>query len=81
MPSVTKVAVTIPIETLKALDRERHRIGASRSSLVASAIRQWLLTRASSSDEERYVLGYLRLPERPNEKVAAAAVSASEPWE
>ena len=81
MASVAKVAVTIPTETLKALDRERDRIGASRSSLVACAIRQWLLTRASSSDEERYVRGYLRLPEQPNEEVAAAAVSSWEPWE
>ena len=81
MANMGKVAVTIPRELLAALDREGARLGTSRSSLVTAAVRQWLTSHASSSDEARYVEGYLRKPETPMGHVAAAAVSSWEPWE
>ncbi|MBW2523034.1 MAG: CopG family transcriptional regulator [Deltaproteobacteria bacterium] len=81
MPNVGKVAVTIPRELLEALDRERERLGASRSALVTAAVRQWLTRQGRADDDARYVEGYLRVPEQPFGDIAAAALRSWEPWE
>ena len=81
MNRVSKVAVSLPRSTLARLERERHRLGVSRSALVARAIEAWLAEGEQSELEQKYVEGYLRHPEQPSADVAAAAVAAWEPWE
>ncbi len=81
MRTTAKVAVSIPIDTLKSLDRESRRLKQSRSAVVTRAIRAWLRENAASEQDNEYVEGYLRQPEISSADAAAAVVSTWEPWE
>jgi metal-responsive CopG/Arc/MetJ family transcriptional regulator len=83
MKSVEKVAVSIPTSTLKAVERARARLRKTRSAVVAEALEQWLAGEAPGEDDDRYVAGYLRHPERVDEAsaTAGAVVQGWEPWE
>lgn len=52
MSTVAKVAVSLPVETLRGLEAMRRRLGRSRSALVAQAIDEWLASHAEASDED-----------------------------
>ncbi len=77
-----KVAVSLPEDTLRAVEHARRRAGLTRSAVFQEAVEIWLRQHVLDSDEKRYVKGYLRRPERSDEAAAvAAAVSATwEPW-
>jgi metal-responsive CopG/Arc/MetJ family transcriptional regulator len=83
MKSVAKVAVSIPSDTLKLLERARARLRKTRSAVVAEAIERWLADDELSEGDKRYVEGYLRHPERADEisSVAAAVVGRWDRWE
>jgi metal-responsive CopG/Arc/MetJ family transcriptional regulator len=83
MKSVAKVAISLPVDTLKSLERVRARLRKTRSGAVTEAIQRWLQAEEVGDDERRYLEGYLRLPERTDETatVAGAAAAAWEPWE
>ncbi|MGA3123124.1 MAG: hypothetical protein ABSF69_20325 [Polyangiaceae bacterium] len=83
MKSVAKVAVSLPITTLKSLERVRARLQKTRSGAVTEAIERWLQAEEFGDDERRYVEGYLRHPERVDDAatVAGAVVATWESWE
>ena len=83
MKRVAKVAVSIPIDTLKSLERARARLRKTRSAAVTEALEKWLRAEEVAEEDVQYVEGYLRHPERANEMaaLASAAVAAWEPWE
>ena len=83
MKNVAKVAVSIPADTLRSLERVRHRLHKTRSAAVTEAIQAWLGGAEVGEEDRRYVEGYLRHPEASAETaaVALAAVEAWEPWE
>jgi Ribbon-helix-helix protein, copG family len=78
-----KVAVSMPADTLRAIERERRRLGLSRSAVFQEAALIWIQQNVIDADEKRYVEGYLRQPEGTDESaaVAGAATSTWEPWE
>ena len=73
MKSVAKVAVSIPADTLEALEHKRARLGKTRSAAVTEAIEQWLHAGEVAAEDRRYVEGYLRQPERAEDVAAVAA--------
>lgn len=80
-----KVAVSIPDATLRSIERARKKLGASRSAIVTEALEEWLARRSLGEKDARYVAGYLRRPEGPDEVAAAEAIAidamkAWEPW-
>ena len=77
-----KVAISLPDETLGALERARKRRGLTRSAAVAKAIAVWLKDDEPSEADRRYVEAYLRHPESVVERgaIAAAAVSTWAKW-
>ena len=81
MKSVAKVAVSLPVSTLKSLERVRLRLKKTRSGAVTEAIEQWLASEEIGEDERRYVEGYLKHPERADSATATAVVAGWEPWE
>ena len=83
MKGVAKVAVSIPVDTLKSLERARARLHKTRSAAVTEAIEKWLHAEDLGEDDRRYVEGYLRKPERAADTaaVASAAVETWDPWE
>lgn len=80
------MAVSIPDATFRAIERARKKLGASRSAIVTEALVEWLARRSLGEKDTRYVAGYLRRPERPDEVAAAEAIAIDamttwEPWE
>ncbi|MEJ7732298.1 MAG: hypothetical protein WKG00_24210 [Polyangiaceae bacterium] len=83
MKNVAKVAISIPITTLRSLEKARARLRKTRSAAVTEAIENWLRTDEVGDDDARYVQGYLRQPDRTAdvEATATGAVASWEPWE
>lgn len=84
--TVAKIAVTVPRETLRAVERRRKVLGVTRSAVVSAALDAWLARETMTAEEREYLLSYLRSPETVAElrdagAVAAAAVSTWEPWD
>jgi metal-responsive CopG/Arc/MetJ family transcriptional regulator len=80
MKRTAKVAVSLPVETLRRLDRESRRTGQARSAVVTRAVQAWLDQQEVSEQDRRYLEGYLRQPEPTTEAVAAAVTAIWEPW-
>jgi hypothetical protein len=86
MAGYKKVAVTVPAGTFALLERARGKLGKSRSEAVSLAIDDWLQGLEAGAARKRYVDGYLRHPETPDElesaaRVAAAATADWSAWE
>jgi metal-responsive CopG/Arc/MetJ family transcriptional regulator len=83
MKRTSKVAISVPLETLRKLERVRRKLGKSRSAAIAMALDEWLRGQEPSEEDRRYVEAYLRRPERAEETGALAewAISHWEPWE
>ena len=83
MKGVAKVAVSIPVETLRSLERVRKKARRTRSAAVTEAIERWLAAEEMGEADRRYVEGYLRQPEHADEQasLAKAALQTWEKWE
>jgi metal-responsive CopG/Arc/MetJ family transcriptional regulator len=83
MKSMAKVAVSLPVDTLRSLERVRARLRKTRSGAVTEAVERWLQAEDVGDEERRYLEGYLRHPERTAENAAVAGVIVAtwEPWE
>lgn len=75
----TKVAISIPQELYRALERERKKNGRSRSSLVQEALRAWLKQQQEARDIRQYIEGYRRMPETRLE-IEEAEAMAKDSW-
>jgi metal-responsive CopG/Arc/MetJ family transcriptional regulator len=85
MPDTERVAISLPRELLKSVERLRRETGESRSALVQRALREVISQKKRAEDLRRYVEGYLAAPETADEISAAEAAAgqllAEEPWE
>lgn len=83
--TVAKVAVTVPEETLRAVEKRRRVLGMSRSAVVSAALEAWLADQAMTAEERKYVVAYLKQPEtveeaRETTATGAAVMAGWEPW-
>ena len=78
MGATEKIAISVPRELLREAERARKESGESRSAFIQRAIRTLLARRKEKDAIRRYVIGYQRVPETPEEVAAAerAAVRA-----
>jgi metal-responsive CopG/Arc/MetJ family transcriptional regulator len=80
----TKVAVSIPDDLYRAIERIRKRSGKSRSVVMQAALRYWLRHQAEVSLVREYEEGYRGRPEGRREveaaKAAAMHLLRSEEW-
>jgi len=80
-----KVAVSLPKEQFSQVEQLCKELGLSRSALIAQAIRQFTEARQKEEDIQRYIEGYQRYPETPEEYAGfeelAQGILASEEWE
>ncbi len=83
MKAAAKIAISLPAKTLREVEITRKKLGQSRSALIARAIEHWLHANAMSKEDELYVQGYLRHPERTEETavVASEIIKQWTPWE
>lgn len=84
MGKIAKVAISLPEDMLKAVERERKAKGESRSEFFRRAIERLLEEEWQSSAVKDYIHGYREIPESAEEVEAAhrlgSAVLAEEPW-
>ncbi len=82
---MAKIAISLPEETLQAVEKERLATGLSRSEFFRRAVEEHLRRVKEREDVERYVLGHLKYPETKEEIALAEAtlgyVMAENPWE
>ncbi len=80
----TKVAVSIPSDLYRAVERARKTSGKSRSAVVHDALRHWLDTQAHAALVREYEAGYRLRPEGRREIKAAEAAAvrllSTEDW-
>jgi metal-responsive CopG/Arc/MetJ family transcriptional regulator len=84
MSKSAKVAISLPENVLKAIEKERKAKGESRSEFFRRAAEDLLKKERESEKVETYVLGYRALPESTEEVEAihraGVAVLTKEPW-
>jgi len=80
MSDFKKIAITVPAETYRALEKARDRLGKSRSEVIATAIKEWLRGLEAGAARQKYVTGYLRHPETDDPELVAAATADWSAW-
>ena len=85
MPKLAvKIAISLPNELYRAIERARKRCGKTRSALAQDALRHWLKHQQEAGWIREYVEGYRRMPESPSEIEAANAMAvrslSTEEW-
>lgn len=85
MQSACKIAISLPKEEFRELEKVRAKMGIGRSAVVAQAIRFWLHQRGNEQMIKRYQEGYRQRPERvfdlmAFEKAELEVLDAEEDW-
>jgi metal-responsive CopG/Arc/MetJ family transcriptional regulator len=84
MGKCAKVAISLPENVLKAVEKERKTSGESRSEFFRRAAEQLLKKEREAKAVEAYIRGYREMPETEEEMKsidkAGVAALAAEPW-
>ena len=72
---MAKIAISIPDEILKAVEKERSESGISRSEYFRRTVEEHLRRENEKEDVARYIQGYLENPETPEELNWARALT------
>jgi metal-responsive CopG/Arc/MetJ family transcriptional regulator len=82
---MAKIAISLPEETLQAVETERLANGLSRSEFFRRAVEEHLRRVKEREDVEKYIQGYLKYPETSEEIAFAEATQhyafEGESWE
>ena len=71
-----KIAISIPADLYRAVEKVRRKTDRSRSSILQEALRHWLAQQRQALLIRRYEDGYRASPESRREVQAAQATSA-----
>ena len=84
MVKSTKVAISLPADILKTIEKERKARGESRSEFFRRAIDNYLKQERESKEVEAYIRGYISIPESAKEveaiHQAGVYILAEESW-
>jgi len=85
MPSRTvKVAVSLPEEEFRHVEKVRKQLRISRSAVITRALRSWITATRDKERTRAYVEGYRRYPETKEElkmfESLASEVMDAEEW-
>jgi metal-responsive CopG/Arc/MetJ family transcriptional regulator len=84
MPRTAKIAVSLPVDLYRAVERIRKTTRQPRSALFQEALRYWLEHQREQALTRRYESGYRLHPEGPAEirraEAAAVELMASQEW-
>ena len=79
----SKIAVSLPTDLLRAVERTRRTRKTTRSAVVQEALRHWLDQQQTQKLVEQYQEGYRRVPEGADDPAAerwSGEALASEDW-
>ena len=84
MAKSAKIAISMPVEVLEEIERERDSDGTSRSEIIAQAIQEFFKNRRKQQQIEQYIRSYQLYPETDEEMDVsdqlAAESMAKSPW-
>ena len=85
MPAKTvKVAVSLPLEAYRQVEKARKHLRLSRSAIISKALKSWIAAGHEQEKIRAYVEGYRQSPETAREQKLfeslAAEVLAAEEW-
>lgn len=82
---MAKIAISLPEQLLREIERERGTCGVTRSEFLRRAVEQYLRRQREREDVEQYIRGYLEHPETEEElgwvEVVSQEVLAEYPWD
>ena len=82
---MAKIAISLPEQLLKDIEKERGSCGVTRSEFLRRAVEQYLRREREREDVEQYIRGYLEHPETEEEIGLAESTLgdalADNPWE
>ena len=85
MSKTSKIAISLPVDMLEVVEKERMAKGESRSQFFRRAVEALLRQQREHADVESYMQGYQKVPESVEEVEAAhragSAILTGEPWE
>ena len=67
MRTTVKIAVSLPKDQYRFVERQRRLMKVSRSAVIQHALRQWLKSSEEQRAIQQYIDGYRRHPESPQE--------------
>ena len=70
---MAKIAISLPEETLQAVEKDMLATGLSRNEFFRRAVEEHLHRVKEREDVERYIQGYLKYPETREEIALAEA--------
>ena len=73
---MAKIAISLPDETLREVEKERLATGESRSQFFRRAVEERLRRAREREDVEQYIRGYLKYPETREEIALAESTLA-----
>ena len=81
----TKIAISLPLDTARMVERLRKESGESRSAFIRKALERIFEERQKARDIQAYIEGYRRMPETSEDRVVPESVVmeslAKEPWD
>ncbi|MFC1946559.1 ribbon-helix-helix domain-containing protein [Chloroflexota bacterium] len=84
MKKSAKVAISLPEDTLKAIEKERKARAESRSEFFRRAVEEYLKQEKESKEIDAYIRGYTTIPESVEEveaiHQAGVNILVEEPW-
>jgi metal-responsive CopG/Arc/MetJ family transcriptional regulator len=84
MRRVAKIAISLPLEILEAIERRQDERAETRSQVIAELLAAALRREQEQADVERYIKGYLEQPETDEEVAAldglAVEAARRDPW-
>ena len=84
VPRTAKIAMSLPVDLYRAVERIRKTTGRPRSALIQEALRYWLERQRDEALTRRYESGYRLHPEDSDEirraEAAAIQLLASQEW-
>ncbi len=84
MEKTSKIAISIPPDVLKEVEKERRLSGESRSEIFRRAMELLLKRRRESELSKKYIQAYEQTPDSMDEveaaRSAARSILSGEPW-
>lgn len=77
MSHTIKIAISLPKREYQEMEKRRHKLGATRSGVIRSALSHWFHCLEDRKKILRYQEGYRELPEGTEEWVALERVQST----
>jgi len=84
MPKTKKIAISLPADVFRKVEKARKKTGESRSALIRRSIEYVLNKEEHDALVKQYIDGYTKYPETEEEskfcELTSSEILSEEPW-